>query len=58
MMIIFRGFRLGLMLAAAVTVLMWPHASAAYAPEQRQACAPDAMRLTAAGSLPGGRYLL
>ncbi|MFB9266467.1 hypothetical protein ACFFWD_25480 [Bradyrhizobium erythrophlei] len=58
MAIVFGGFRLGLVLAGAVTMLMWPHASAAYTPQQRQACAPDAMRLTTAGSLTGGRYLL
>lgn len=45
MAIVFGGFRVGLVLAGAVTVLMWPHAAAAYTPEQRQACAPDAMRL-------------
>jgi hypothetical protein len=45
MAIVFGGFRVSLVLAGAVTVLMWPHAGTAYTPEQRQACAPDAMRL-------------
>ncbi|MGY8685573.1 hypothetical protein Q2941_48860 [Bradyrhizobium sp. UFLA05-153] len=45
MSIVFGGFRLGLVLAGAVTALTWPHASAAYSPEQQQACAPDALRL-------------
>ena len=45
MAIVFSGFRFGLVLAGAVTALMWPHAGAAYTPEHRQACAPDAMRL-------------
>jgi hypothetical protein len=45
MAIVFGGFRVSLVLAGAVTVLMWPHAGTAYTSEQRRACAPDAMRL-------------
>jgi hypothetical protein len=41
-------FKLGLLLAATVTVAMWPRPSAAYTPEQQQACSPDAMRLCSA----------
>jgi hypothetical protein len=43
-----RGFEFALALAGAVAVLMWPHASSAYTPEQQQACTPDAMRLCSA----------
>ena len=42
------GFQFGLLLGAAVTVLMWPHTSSAYTSEQQQACTPDAMRLCSA----------
>jgi hypothetical protein len=41
-------FRFGLLLAATVMVAMWPRPSAAYTPEQQQACSPDAMRLCSA----------
>ena len=41
-------FQLGLMLATALSVLMWPAASKAYTPEQQQACTDDAMRLCSA----------
>jgi hypothetical protein len=41
-------FRFGLLLAAMVMVAMWPRSSAAYTPEQQQACSPDAMRLCGA----------
>jgi hypothetical protein len=41
-------FRFGLLLAAMVTVAVWPRPSAAYTPEQQQACSPDAMRLCSA----------
>ena len=43
-----RGFQFGLLLGAAVTVLMWPHTSSAFTSEQQQACTPDAMRLCSA----------
>jgi hypothetical protein len=42
------NFRLSLMLATALSVLIWPAASQAYSPEQQQACTPDAMRLCGA----------
>ena len=41
-------FQLGLMLAMALSVSMWPAASQAYTPEQQQACTGDAMRLCGA----------
>jgi hypothetical protein len=41
-------FRFGLLLAATVMVAVWPRPSAAYTPEQQQACSPDAMRLCSA----------
>ena len=41
-------FRLGLMLATALAVSLWPAASEAYSPEQEQACTGDAMRLCSA----------
>jgi hypothetical protein len=40
-----RNFRFGLMLATALSVLMWPAASEAYIPEQQAACSDDAFRL-------------
>jgi hypothetical protein len=43
-----RMFQFGLMLAAALPVLMGPAASRAYTPEQQQACSGDAMRLCGA----------
>jgi hypothetical protein len=39
------SFQLGLLLATALTVSMWPTASNAYTPEQEQACTGDAFRL-------------
>jgi hypothetical protein len=39
------NFQLGLALAAALAVSMWPAASHAYTPEQQQACSGDAFRL-------------
>ena len=44
----FGKFQLGLMLATALPVAMWPAASEAYTPEQQQACTDDAMRLCGA----------
>jgi hypothetical protein len=41
-------FQLGLMLAMALPVSIWPAASEAYTPEQQQACTGDAMRLCGA----------
>jgi len=41
-------FQLGLMLATALSVSMWPAAGNAYTPEQQQACTGDAMRLCGA----------
>ena len=41
-------FQLGLMLATALAVSMWPAGSRAYSPEQEQACTDDAMRLCGA----------
>jgi hypothetical protein len=43
-----RMFQFGLMLAAALSVSMWPAASEAYTPEEQQACSGDAMRLCGA----------
>ena len=43
-----RNFQLGLMLATAVAVSIWPAASQAYTPEQEQACSGDAMRICGA----------
>jgi hypothetical protein len=43
-----RNFQLGLMLATALSVSMWPAASRAYTPEQQQACSDDAFRLCSA----------
>src|SRR6267154_809762 len=40
-----RMFQFGLMLAAALSVYMWPAASEAYTPEEQQACSGDAFRL-------------
>jgi hypothetical protein len=40
-----RNFQLGLMLATALSVSMWPAASRAYTPEEQQACSDDAFRL-------------
>jgi hypothetical protein len=40
--------QLGLMLATALSVSMWPAAGNAYTPEQQQACTGDAMRLCGA----------
>jgi hypothetical protein len=44
----FRMFQFGLMLAAALSVSMWPAASEAYTPEEQQACSGDAFRLCSA----------
>lgn len=46
-MTIFRigNFQLGLMLATALAVSLWPVTSRAYTPEQEQACTSDAFRL-------------
>jgi hypothetical protein len=41
-------FQFGLMLAAALSVSMWPAASEAYTPEEQQACSGDAFRLCSA----------
>jgi len=43
-----RMFQFGLMLAAALSVSMWPAASEAYTPEEQQACSGDAFRLCSA----------
>jgi hypothetical protein len=43
-----RKLQFGLMLATALTILMWPAASRAYTPEQEQACTNDAFRLCGA----------
>jgi hypothetical protein len=40
-----RKFRLGTMLATALSVSIWSTASQAYTPEQEQACSGDAFRL-------------
>jgi hypothetical protein len=42
------NFHVGLMLATALAVSMWPAASRAYTPEQEQACSGDAMRICGA----------
>jgi hypothetical protein len=42
------NFQLGLWLATALAVSMWPAAGRAYTPEQQQACSDDAMRLCGA----------
>jgi hypothetical protein len=39
------NFQFKLLLAAALSVSMWPTASKAYTPEQEQACTGDAFRL-------------
>jgi len=41
-------FQLGLMLATALSISLWPAITQAYSPEQQQACTPDAMRLCGA----------
>jgi hypothetical protein len=41
-------FQLGLMLATALSVSMWPAVSHAYTPEEQQACSDDAFRLCSA----------
>jgi hypothetical protein len=43
-----RNLQLGLMLATALSVSIWPAASRAYTPEQEQACTNDAFRLCSA----------
>jgi len=43
-----RNFGFGLMLATALSLLMWSTASQAYTPEQEQACTGDAFRLCSA----------
>jgi hypothetical protein len=43
-----RNSGLGLMLATALSVSLWPAASQAYTAEEQQACSPDAMRLCSA----------
>jgi hypothetical protein len=43
-----RKFQLGLMLATALSVSLWPAASQAYTPEQQQACSDDAFRFCSA----------
>jgi hypothetical protein len=43
-----RNIQLGLMLATALSVSLWPAASRAYTPEQQQACSDDALRLCSA----------
>jgi hypothetical protein len=43
-----RKFQLGLMVATALSVSMWPEASRAYTPEEQQACSGDAMRICGA----------
>ena len=40
-----RNFRLGLMIATALSFSMLPSAGEAYTPEQQQACSGDAFRL-------------
>lgn len=42
------NFQLSLMLAMALSFLMWPAASRAYSPEEEQACSGDAFRLCSA----------
>jgi len=41
-------FQLGLMLATALAVSLWPAAGRAYTPDEEQACSGDAMRLCGA----------
>ena len=41
----FGNFRLGALLAIALSISLWPAASQAYTPEQEQACTGDAFRL-------------
>jgi hypothetical protein len=43
-----KKFRLGAMLATALSVSIWSAASQAYTPEQEQACSGDAFRLCSA----------
>jgi hypothetical protein len=43
-----RNIQLGVMLAIALSVSMWPAASPAYTSEQQQACTDDAFRLCGA----------
>src|SRR4030088_1576107 len=43
-----RNFQIGLMLAAAVLVSLWPAASRAYTDDQQQACMGDAFRVCGA----------
>jgi hypothetical protein len=43
-----RIFRLSLMLATTLSILMLPTAGRAYTPEQEQACSGDALRLCSA----------
>src|SRR3982074_818849 len=43
-----RSFQIGLMLAAAVLVLLWPATSRAYTDDQQQACMGDAFRVCGA----------
>ena len=43
-----RNFQIGLMLATALAVSMWPATGRAYTPEQEQACTGDAFRLCSA----------
>ena len=43
-----RKFQFALMVATALSVLMWPAASRAYTPEEQQACSGDAMRICGA----------
>jgi hypothetical protein len=47
LMTLFRigNFQLGLLLATAISVSIWPAAAKAYTPEQEQACTGDAFRL-------------
>src|SRR6476620_8988533 len=43
-----RSFQIGLMLAAALWVSLWPAASRAYTDDQQQACMGDAFRVCGA----------
>ena len=45
MLAVRRKFQLGLMLATALSVSIWPAAGRAYTPEEQQACSDDAFRL-------------
>ena len=45
MLAVRRKFRLGLMLATALSVSIWSAAGRAYTPEEQQACSDDAFRL-------------